>query len=129
MERGKGETRGVPASPECTQTKHKVHNGVRRKGPVVVLVKKKENRLTTTVYRKKTHTDRYIHFTSNHHPSTKLGVINCLKTRAERICDKQHIRKEIQHIKEVFMKNGYPRSLSLLSQCYVDSIEKEAHDR
>ena len=36
MERGKGETRGVPTSPECSQTKHKVHNGVRRKGPVAV---------------------------------------------------------------------------------------------
>ena len=93
-----------------------------------VLVKKKENRLTTTVYRKKTHTDRYIHFTSNHHPSTKLGVMKCLKTRAERICDKKHIRKEIQHIKEVFMKNGYPRSLinkALRKRPMTDEAEQQ----
>ena len=34
---------------------------------VDVLVTQGADRLTTTVYRKATHIDQYIHFTSNHH--------------------------------------------------------------
>ena len=47
-----------------------------------VLVKKDDCRLITSVYRKKTHTDRYIHYTSDHHPRIKHGVIQCLMKRA-----------------------------------------------
>ena len=42
-----------------------------------VLVTRGADRLTTMVYRKVTHTDRYIHFTSNHHNRVKRGVIKC----------------------------------------------------
>jgi hypothetical protein len=76
----------------------------------------------------KAHSSLVFHFTSNYHPSTQLGVIKCLKTLAERICDKQHIRKEIQHIKEVFMKNGYPRSLiniALRKRPMTDEAEQQ----
>lgn len=31
------------------------------------------------VYHKKTHTDRYLHFQSHHHPQVKVGVISCLR--------------------------------------------------
>ena len=74
-----------------------------------VMVKREEQHLTTTVYRKKTHTDHYVHFTSNHHPKVKHGVINCLMKRAQRICgDKEEMRKETKHLEEAFRKNGYP---------------------
>ena len=73
-----------------------------------VLVKRRGGGLSTTVFRKKTHTDRYIHYTSNHHPKTKLGVIKCLKARAEKICNDNHMKGEVKHLKNVFKKNGYP---------------------
>ena len=73
-----------------------------------VLVKRRGGGLSTTVLRKKTHMDRYIHYTSNHHPKTKLGVIKCLKARAEKICDHNNIRGEVKHLRNVFIKNGYP---------------------
>ena len=53
--------------------------------------------------------DRYIHYTSNQHPKTiKLGVIKCLKARAEKMCDHNHMRRVVKHLRNVFIKNGYP---------------------
>ena len=52
-----------------------------------VMVTRHDDRLSTSVYRKKTHTDRYIHFSSNHHDRVKRRVIQCLRSRAIRICE------------------------------------------
>ena len=51
-----------------------------------VLVKKDDCRLITSIYRKRTYTDRYIHYTSDHHPRIKHGVIQCLMKRTQKIC-------------------------------------------
>ncbi|GJQ66139.1 hypothetical protein Trydic_g4204 [Trypoxylus dichotomus] len=42
------------------------------------------NRVGYSVYRKKTHTDRYLHATSHHHPQLKRSLINTLLRRAEK---------------------------------------------
>ena len=63
------------------------------------------------MYRKATHTDLYTHYTSHHHPSVKTGTINCLKNRAERICDEENKEEELSHLKDVFRNNGYPVQL------------------
>ena len=72
-----------------------------------VLVTRGTDKLTTTVYRKATHTDRYIHFTSNHHNRVKRGVTTCLKWRATRICEAEDLEAE-DHLRMTFRKNGYP---------------------
>ena len=64
-----------------------------------VLVTRGADRLTTTVYRKATHTDRYIHFTSNHHNRVKRGVIKCLQWRAARICESEDLEAEEDHLR------------------------------
>ena len=52
------------------------HREEDRKHPFLdVLVTRGADKLTTTVYRKATHTDRYIHFPSNHHNRVKLGKV------------------------------------------------------
>ena len=42
--------------------------------------------IESTVYRKPTHTDRYLDYSSNHPISTKLSVIHTLIHRAKQVC-------------------------------------------
>ena len=77
-----------------------------------VLVKRNENTLTTSVFRKKTHTDRYLHFRSHHHPQVKTSVVSCLKSRAERVCAGDSLKKELNHLSRVFQANGYPHAVT-----------------
>ena len=77
-----------------------------------VLVKRNENTLTTSVFRKKTHTDRYLHFRSHHHPQVKTSVVSCLKSRAERVCTGDGLKEELNHLSSVFQANGYPHAVT-----------------
>jgi len=61
-----------------------------------------------SVWRKKTHTDRYLHFTSNHPMHQKISVIDSLVTRALRICDADQLNAELDHITTALKNNGYP---------------------
>ena len=72
-----------------------------------VLVKREGQRLGHKVYRKPTHTDRYLNSQSNHHPSQKMGVIKTLTERARTVCQPTYLRDEIAHLKETFLANGY----------------------
>ncbi len=45
-----------------------------------VLVQKSDNNLNFSVYRKPTHTDQYLHYTSSHHFLAKNSVVNTLCT-------------------------------------------------
>ena len=76
-----------------------------------VHVENKDGRISTRVHRKATHTDRYINYSSHHHPRIKIGVIQCLRDRAENICDSEHARMEKKYLKKVFQANGYPQNL------------------
>ena len=73
-----------------------------------VLVQRSRNQLTTSVFRKKTHTDRYLNFRSYHHPRIKTGIISCLKNRAHNICSDKALQPEIEHLNTAFQSNGYP---------------------
>ena len=79
-----------------------------------VLVKKNKGRLSTSVYRKPTHTDRYLHFSSHHHPRVKAGIALCLRDRAEKICGagSSVLQEEKEHLKGVLQANGYPSKVA-----------------
>ena len=64
-------------------------------------MRKQHSSLRHQVYRKQTHTDRYLHAESHHHPAQKIGIINTLVTQAIRIADKDHLKQELNHL------NGY----------------------
>ena len=76
-----------------------------------VQIERKEGKFSTGVYRKITHTNRYINYASHHHPKTKTGVIACLRNRAEKVCDQQSLESELSHLKKTFRANGYPPGL------------------
>ena len=73
-----------------------------------ILVTRNGDRLATSVYRKTTHTDKYIPFNSNHLPKTCTGVMRGMRDMAHRVCDPTSKPKELQHLNEVFQANGFP---------------------
>ncbi|XP_046549233.1 uncharacterized protein LOC124259180 [Haliotis rubra] len=69
------------------------------------------NHLQTTVYRKPTNTDQYIHYNSNHPPNVKTGIISTLTRRAKNIYS-TNLNDEIQHLKRAFVGlNNYPAQI------------------
>ena len=64
--------------------------------------------MSTSVHRKRTHTDRYLNFHSHHHHKVLSGVVKCLRNRALRICDSNNLSEEIQHLHRTFQSNSFP---------------------
>ena len=68
-------------------------------------------RLSFTVYRKPTHTDQYLQFSSNQPLTHKLGVIRTLRHRCNTICSTEEAKlQELEHLKKVLSVSGYTRS-------------------
>ena len=70
------------------------------------------NKLTTSVYRKETHSDRYIHYTSNHEKKILINTLQSMVRRAIIYCTTTNsFDIEINHIRSTFSENGYPDEL------------------
>ena len=76
-----------------------------------VLVEKEGTSATTSIFRKKTHTDKYLNYNSHHHARIKSGIIKCLGTRARKVCHTTRLTGENNHLRQVFQANGYPTQL------------------
>ena len=68
-------------------------------------IKRESKCLTTKVYRKNTHTFRYLHWRSNHSEKVLLGVMKGLIHRAHRLCDLKDLEAELGFLKGVFISN------------------------
>ena len=76
---------------------------------IVMIVRKPDRTVKLLVYRKKTHTDQYLHFTSHHPLQHKLGVIRTLFERCvDIVSEEEDRRKEEQHVVEALKQCGYP---------------------
>jgi hypothetical protein len=70
----------------------------------------------TEVYRKPTHTGRYLNFSSNHPQLVERGLIQSLHNRASTIGqERQDLVNEISNLRSDLQLNGYP-------QGFIDSI-------
>ena len=68
-----------------------------------------DGRLSTTVYRKPTHTDMYLKWDSHHPISSKYSVVVTLHHRAKTICSSPHVlQKEEDHLSKVLTRCKYP---------------------
>ena len=81
----------------------------------VLISKRVDGSLGHSVYRKPTHTDRYLNARSFHPPSVKSSVNRTLLRRAHIISDKEHLPSELKHLNVVLRDNGYrPDKLKFL---------------
>lgn len=87
-----------------------------------VLVKRDQLTIKTRVYRKATHSERYLNFYSHHSLNIKKSVIRSLSLRAiSHTSDKNDLAIEFDHIRNVLTINDYPIKL-------IDSIIKYSLD-
>ena len=66
--------------------------------------------LQTSVYRKPTHTGRYLNFESNHPPSVKRSVVKSLISRTEYVSRNDGKEEEAHKITVDLLANNYPRN-------------------
>ena len=76
------------------------------------LLKRNNGEISVLVYRKPTHTDQYLHYSSHHQTSSKESVVSSLFNRAYSIItNKDDLHKENARIKQVLNENGYRESI------------------
>ena len=89
--------------------KFKVEWEVEGKLPFLdILVIRKPDHLSFSVFRKPTHTGSYLHFFSHHSDKIKYSVASGLFLRALRICSPQYLDTELELICSQILKLGYP---------------------
>ena len=94
-----------------------------------VLITRNGTQLSTSVYRKPTHTDGYLPFHSHHHLRMLTGVMQCMRNRAHQICEDINKQKELDHLEEVFIANGYPvRTVKKTFSSTARSREKDTEE-
>ena len=84
------------------------------------LTRKEDGTLNISVFRKQTHTDRYLQLNSHHPVSAKRAAVRSLFDRARNITLQEDLQKEEDHLTATFKQNGYPlpfiRSISSMQK-------------
>ena len=73
-----------------------------------IVMPQPDNSLLTSVYRKPTHTDLYLHWNSHHHLSAKVSVIYTLKHSTRTVCSNQQLLKKEEHLNRALRRCNYP---------------------
>ena len=92
----------------------------------IALTRNHDGTLNHAVFRKPTHTDRYLNYRSFHHPAIKSSVCKTLINRAYNVCDKESISKELDHLNVVLQQNCFPANkISFTSPTPSNKIKQE----
>ena len=88
----------------------------------VCIERQADNHIHTSVYRKTTNTNIYMHWNAYAPKAWKIGTLRSLIQRAHLVCSKEeNYNTEVEHIKSVFTEiNGYPYKLV---QKMIDSFK------
>ena len=90
-----------------------------------LLRRREDGSLGVSVYRKPTHTDRYLHFESHHPTHVKRGVVRCLHDRARRVISMHdNLQTEVDHLARVLKQNGY--SVNFIHNASVPPTQETA---
>ena len=93
-----------------------------------IVMPQPDKSLTTSVYRKPTHTDLYSWWDCHHHLSAKFSVINTLKHRAKTVCSYHHLLKEEEdHLNKVLRRCKYPAWA--LNRVYINKTRIKTNKR
>ena len=112
-------SRGNIEISEHYQPFNPVHSVARNRQPTTLPgcpTDDNNKKIKTTVYRKKTHTDRYLSFTSHHPVQVKRSTVTTLLKRARDVISDRHLlKKELEHLQGVMLNNEYP--IGFLKRC------------
>ena len=75
----------------------------------VLVTRQEDGTLDTSIHRKKTHTDRYLAFTSHHPNHAKKSAVTSLVRRVRDVTSKRsQLKRELHHITSAFRDNSCP---------------------
>ena len=81
--------------------------------------------LTTSVYRKPTHTDLYLQKDNHHNLACKYSVISTLTHRAKAVCcNSKLLKEELKHLHEVLYECKYPK-WAINNVCNNKNLEEQ----
>ena len=90
-------------------------------------MKKKSGILVTKIYRKETHTNRYLNYESCHSPQQKQGIIISLLNRSAKLITHSKDFKEKEKLRRTLEDNNYPNWLikKTFNRFKFNKIEKQ----
>jgi hypothetical protein len=92
----------------------------------LLITRRNDGHLRFSVYRKQTHTDKYLDPSSYHPISHKIATASTLLHRAESHCSEEYKKREINNVKESLALNGYKNNL--ISTCHRN-LNRPANDQ
>ena len=93
----------------------------------ILLTREEGSSISTSVYRKTTHTDQYLNFESHHPVAHKRAVVKTLLRRAEALSSSGVSRvEEEKHVTKALQKNGY--SISFICRHSVPASSSQVLD-